>query len=199
MNRLRFVTAASLFDGHDVSINIMRRLLQSKGVEVIHLGHNRSAKEVVDTCLQEDANAVALSSYQGGHNEYFAYIRELLDEAGAKDVKIFGGGGGVITPSEIKALHEKGITRIYSPEDGMKLGLEGIINDMIEKATYSTIDGIDFDKLKNQKLSKVEQTKVITYIEDSGKLPFELNNGNVPVLGITGTGGAGKSLSLIHI
>ncbi len=193
MNRLRFVTAASLFDGHDVSINIMRRLLQSKGVEVIHLGHNRSAKEVVDTCLQEDANAVALSSYQGGHNEYFAYIRELLDEAGAKDVKIFGGGGGVITPSEIKALHEKGITRIYSPEDGMKLGLEGIINDMIEKATYSTIDGIDFDKLKNQKLSKVEQTKVITYIEDSGKLPFELNNGNVPVLGITGTGGAGKS------
>lgn len=194
MKRLRFVTAASLFDGHDVSINIMRRLLQSKGVEVIHLGHNRSAKDVVDACLQEDANAVALSSYQGGHNEYFAYIRELLDDAGAKDVKIFGGGGGVITPSEIKALHEKGITRIYSPEDGMKLGLEGIIDDMIERATYSTIEGYDFSKLeKRNNLDKYELSKVITHIEDNGVKPFDYNEGRVPVLGITGTGGAGKS------
>ena len=113
MKKLRFVTAASLFDGHDVSINIMRRLLQSKGVEVIHLGHNRSAADVVNACLQEDAQAIALSSYQGGHNEYFAYVRKLLDQAGAQNVKIFGGGGGVITPSEISALHKKGITRIY--------------------------------------------------------------------------------------
>ncbi|OUR92876.1 methylmalonyl-CoA mutase [Halobacteriovorax marinus] len=193
MKRLRFVTAASLFDGHDVSINIMRRLLQANGVEVIHLGHNRSAKDVVDACLQEDANAIALSSYQGGHNEYFAYIRELLDEAGAKDVRIFGGGGGVITPSEIKELHKKGITKIYSPEDGMKLGLEGIIMDMIDRATYSTTEGIDFESFKNRDLSKLEVAKAITTLEDNGSLPFEFNDRKVPVLGITGTGGAGKS------
>ncbi|EQC43447.1 fused isobutyryl-CoA mutase/GTPase IcmF [Bacteriovorax sp. Seq25_V] len=193
MKRLRFVTAASLFDGHDVSINIMRRLLQAKGVEVIHLGHNRSAQEVVDAALYEDVHAVALSSYQGGHNEYFAYIRELLDLAGAKHVKIFGGGGGVITPKEIKALHEIGITKIYSPEDGMKLGLEGIIDDMIEKATYSTIEGVDFKSLQGKNLSRTEVSKVITYIEDKGELPFDVNSKNTPVLGITGTGGAGKS------
>ena len=193
MKRLRFVTAASLFDGHDVSINIMRRLLQSKGVEVIHLGHNRSAQEVVDAALYEDVHAVALSSYQGGHNEYFAYIRQLLDEAGATHVKIFGGGGGVITPKEIKALHEIGITKIYSPEDGMKLGLEGIIEDMIAKATYSTIDGVDFKSFKDKNLSRTDVSKVITYIEDQGELPFEVTSKNTPVLGITGTGGAGKS------
>jgi methylmalonyl-CoA mutase len=193
MERLRFVTAASLFDGHDVSINIMRRLLQANGVEVIHLGHNRSAKDVVDACLQEDANAVALSSYQGGHNEYFAYIRELLDEAGANHVRIFGGGGGVITPSEIKALHEKGITRIYSPEDGMKLGLEGIIKDMIQRATYSTLEGHDFSKLDSKKLNKLEVARAITSIEDNGEVPFKGEVKNTPVLGITGTGGAGKS------
>ena len=193
MRRLRFVTAASLFDGHDVSINIMRRLLQSKGVEVIHLGHNRSAKEVVDAVLHEDAHAVALSSYQGGHNEYFAYIRELLDEAGANHVRIFGGGGGVITPSEIKALHDKGITKIYSPEDGMKLGLEGIIDDMIEKSSYSTLDNFDFSKLPSTDLTDFQVSKVITSIEDSGSVPVEFKEGTVPVLGITGTGGAGKS------
>lgn len=193
MKRLRFVTAASLFDGHDVSINIMRRLLQANGVEVIHLGHNRSAKDVVDACLQEDANAVALSSYQGGHNEYFAYIRELLDEAGAKHVKIFGGGGGVITPTEIKALHEKGITRIYSPEDGMKLGLEGIIEDMIDRATYSTLEDHDFSKIDYSKLNKLNVARAITSIEDTGEIPFDGEVKNTPVLGITGTGGAGKS------
>ncbi len=193
MKRLRFVTAASLFDGHDVSINIMRRLLQSKGFEVIHLGHNRSALEVVQTTLQEDAHAVCLSSYQGGHNEYFAYIRQLLDEAGAQNVKIFGGGGGVITPTEIKALHKKGITRLYSPEDGMKMGLDGIIDDMIGKATFSTIESIDFDSMKIEKLNFNEITKVITHIEDKGESPFETSENSVPVLGITGTGGAGKS------
>lgn len=194
MKSLRFVTAASLFDGHDVSINIMRRLLQSKGVEVIHLGHNRSAKEVVDAALQEDAHAVALSSYQGGHNEYFAYIRELLDEAGAKNVRIFGGGGGVITPSEIKALHDKGITRIYSPEDGMKLGLNGIIDDMIERATHSTLESFDAAKVYNNlELDSRELAKVITAFED-GDLNVKIERtGKTPVLGITGTGGAGKS------
>lgn len=194
MKKLRFVTAASLFDGHDVSINIMRRLLQSKGAEVIHLGHNRSAKEVVDAVIQEDANAVALSSYQGGHNEYFAYIRELLDQAGAKHVRIFGGGGGVITPKEIKALHEKGITRIYSPEDGMKLGLDGIIQDMIDRSTYSTIEGFNFSTLEGKaNLEKSEISKVITAIEDNGDVPFGYSSSSTPVLGITGTGGAGKS------
>jgi isobutyryl-CoA mutase len=194
MERLRFVTAASLFDGHDVSINIMRRLLQAEGAEVIHLGHNRSAKEVVDAALSEDAHAVALSSYQGGHIEYFTYIRELLDKAGAQSVKIFGGGGGVITPSEIKLLHNRGITRIYSPEDGMKLGLQGIIKDMMERSRYSTIDNIDFSKMQASKLSQREIAKVISFIENKGEFPFKLGvTKKVPVLGITGTGGAGKS------
>ncbi len=194
MSSIRFITAASLFDGHDVSINIMRRLLQSRGVEVIHLGHNRSAKEVVDSALQEDVQAVAISSYQGGHNEYFTYVRELLDKAGAKDVKIFGGGGGVITRREIKALHKKGITRIYSPEDGMKLGLIGIIEDMIGKSSFSTIEKIDFSKIqKKKKLDFYDISKVITYIKERGEIPFPVKEKNVPVLGITGTGGAGKS------
>ncbi len=193
MKKLRFVTAASLFDGHDVSINIMRRLLQAKGVEVIHLGHNRTAREVVDACLQEDAHAVALSSYQGGHMEYFTYIRELLNEAGAADVRMFGGGGGVITPSEIKELHKRGINKIYSPEDGMKLGLTGIIDDMIERATYETTENVDFKNLASKELSFTEISKVISQIENSGDAPFETEERQVPVLGITGTGGAGKS------
>ena len=193
MRKLRFVTAASLFDGHDVSINIMRRLLQSKGVEVIHLGHNRSAKEVVDAALHEDAHAVALSSYQGGHNEYFAYIRELLNEAGGSHIRMFGGGGGVITPKEIEALHKKGITRIYSPEEGMTLGLNGIIDDMIEKSNYSTLEDIDFKPLAKKELTNYELSKVITHIEDEGNIPFEIVEKSTPILGITGTGGAGKS------
>jgi len=193
MKKLRFVTAASLFDGHDVSVNIMRRMLQSKGVEVIHLGHNRSAKEVVDAALQEDVHAVALSSYQGGHMEYFTYIRELLDEAGAKNIKIFGGGGGVITPSEIKILHSRGITKIYSPQDGMEIGLEGIINDMIDKASHSTLADVDFKKFDLDKLTYREISKVVTSIEDNGENPLKFNPGKTPVLGITGTGGAGKS------
>jgi len=190
-NKLRFVTAASLFDGHDVSINIMRRLLQSKGVEVIHLGHNRSAQEVASAAISEDAHAVALSSYQGGHNEYFKYVRELLDEAGAKHVRIFGGGGGVITLKEIKALEGIGITKIYHPKDGMNLGLEGIIDDMIAKADYDILDGYKFTK--KEKLNDIEISKVITHIEDRGELPFAVAESKVPVLGITGTGGAGKS------
>lgn len=191
--KLRFVTAASLFDGHDVSINIMRRLLQSKGVEVIHLGHNRSVQEVVDAAISEDANAIAISSYQGGHNEYFRYIYDLLKENNATNIKIFGGGGGVITPPEIKQLHDYGIERIYHPQDGMKLGLEGIIDDMIAKASYSTIENEDFTSYDSKNLNIREISKVITYIEDRGELPIKFDEGNTPVLGITGTGGAGKS------
>ena len=191
--KLRFVTAASLFDGHDASINIMRRLLQSKGVEVIHLGHNRSAMEVVEAALAEDAHAIALSSYQGGHMEYFTYVRELLDKNGGKAVRIFGGGGGVITPPEIQELHKRGITRIYHPNDGTALGLNGIIEDMINKCDYSTIDNVDFKLLSNKKLSHYEIAKVITFIEDHREFPILVETKKIPVLGITGTGGAGKS------
>jgi isobutyryl-CoA mutase len=191
--KLRFVTAASLFDGHDASINIMRRLLQSKGVEVIHLGHNRSAQEVVEAALAEDAHAIALSSYQGGHMEYFTYVRELLDANGGQSVRIFGGGGGVITPPEITELHKRGITRIYHPNDGTSLGLNGIIDDMIQKCDYSTIDDVDFKALANKKLTQYEMGKVITFIEDRREFPFAVKAKDVPVLGITGTGGAGKS------
>ena len=191
--RLRFVTAASLFDGHDVSINIMRRLLQSKGVEVIHLGHNRSAQDVVDAAINEDVHAVAISSYQGGHTEYFEYVRKLLDERGGSEIRIFGGGGGVITPVEMKALHEKGITKIYGPEDGMNLGLGGIIDDMILKSTYSILENFDQNLSKKKELSNDDISKVITYIEDRGELPFAVEKKETPVLGITGTGGAGKS------
>lgn len=190
---MRFVTAASLFDGHDASINIMRRLLQSKGVEVIHLGHNRSAKEVVDAALMEDAHAIALSSYQGGHMEYFTYVRELLNQAGGQSIRIFGGGGGVITPPEAEELHKRGITRIYGPAEGTSLGLVGIIDDMIAKADHDVLAKIDWASLSKRPLTSFETAKVITYIEDSNELPFKVEVKKTPVLGITGTGGAGKS------
>ena len=133
-NKVRFVTAASLFDGHDAAINIMRRMLQATGCEVIHLGHNRSVDEIVTCALQEDAHGIAISSYQGGHNEFFAYMIDLLNERGLGHVKVFGGGGGVIVPSEIKALQAYGVTRIFSPEDGAKIGLQGMINQCAEGA-----------------------------------------------------------------
>ncbi|MCS5534684.1 MAG: cobalamin-dependent protein, partial [Candidatus Poseidoniales archaeon] len=132
---VRVITAASLFDGHDAAINVMRRLIQSTGAEVIHLGHDRSAKDVVDCAIQEDAHAVALTSYQGGHMEYFTYIRQLLDEAGCQHVRIFGGGGGTITPPEMRDLHASGISRIYSPDDGRTMGLMGMIHDLMENAS----------------------------------------------------------------
>src|SRR5678816_1464828 len=131
VNKVRFVTAASLFDGHDASINIMRRILQASGCEVIHLGHNRSVREIVDCALQEDAHGIAISSYQGGHVEFFKYMIDLLREAGAGHIKVFGGGGGVIVPAEIRELHDYGIARIFSPEDGQKLGLQGMINEIV--------------------------------------------------------------------
>ncbi|WP_396161186.1 cobalamin B12-binding domain-containing protein, partial [Flavobacterium sp.] len=135
-NKVRIVTAASLFDGHDAAINIMRRIIQATGVEVIHLGHDRSVEEVVNTAIQEDANAIAMTSYQGGHNEYFKYMYDLLKEKGAGHIKIFGGGGGVILPSEISELHEYGIERIYSPDDGRAMGLQGMINDLVQRSDY---------------------------------------------------------------
>src|SRR5437868_1852486 len=137
-NKVRIVTAASLFDGHDAAINIMRRIIQAIGCEVIHLGHDRSVEEVVNTAIQEDAQAIAMTSYQGGHNEYFKYMYDLLKEKGAAHIKIFGGGGGVILPDEIKELHSYGITRIYSPDDGRSMGLQGMINDMLEKCDFPT-------------------------------------------------------------
>ncbi|HQO02410.1 MAG TPA: cobalamin-dependent protein, partial [Spirochaetota bacterium] len=134
MGTIRFVTATSLFDGHDASINIMRRILQQEGAEVIHLGHNRSVKEIVCTAIQEGVQGIAVSSYQGGHMEFFKYMKDLLDENGVGHIKIFGGGGGVIVPEEIAELEAYGIEKIYSPEDGQRLGLAGIILDMLEKA-----------------------------------------------------------------
>ena len=131
-NQLRIVTAAALFDGHDAAINIMRRILQRKGVEVIHLGHNRSVSEIVECALEEDAQAVAITSYQGGHMEFFQYMRDLLDENGGRHVLLFGGGGGTILPGEIEDLHRYGITRIYSPDDGRRMGLEGMIEDLLD-------------------------------------------------------------------
>ena len=133
-HKIRIVTAASLFDGHDAAINIMRRIIQATGVEVIHLGHDRSAEEVVNCAIQEDVNAIALTSYQGGHMEYFKFIYDLLHQKGAGHIKIFGGGGGVILPEEIKELMEYGITRIYAPDDGREMGLQGMINDLVMKA-----------------------------------------------------------------
>src|SRR6266446_4225508 len=130
-HKIRFVTAASLFDGHDASINIMRRILQGSGAEVIHLGHNRSVGEIVDAALQEDVQGIAISSYQGGHLEYFKYMVDLLRERGGENIKVFGGGGGVIVADEIRELQAYGVTRIYTPEDGQKMGLQGMINDML--------------------------------------------------------------------
>ncbi len=142
-NKVRIVTAASLFDGHDAAINIMRRIIQSTGVEVIHLGHDRSVEEVVNCAIQEDANAIAMTSYQGGHTEYFKYMYDLLQEKGAGHIKIFGGGGGVILPEEIKELEDYGITRIYAPDDGREMGLQGMINDLVEKSDFPLGDSLN--------------------------------------------------------
>src|SRR3954464_1132818 len=134
--RTRFITAASLFDGHDASINIMRRILQASGAEVIHLGHNRSVGEVVSAALQEDVQAIAITSYQGGHVEYFKYMLDLLRQNGGEDIKVFGGGGGVIVPAEISELQAYGVTRLYSPEDGVRMGLQGMINELVSSSDF---------------------------------------------------------------
>ncbi|MFD2585878.1 methylmalonyl-CoA mutase family protein [Croceitalea marina] len=202
-NKIRIVTAASLFDGHDAAINIMRRIIQATGVEVIHLGHDRSVAEVVDCAIQEDANAIAMTSYQGGHNEYFKYMHDLLREKGAEHIKIFGGGGGVILPEEIKELMDYGITKIYSPDDGRKMGLQGMINDLVSKAD-TAVPELKIGKEANLiDLLKAKNTNTIARmisLAENRHEEFEAHftslkksDVNVPVLGITGTGGAGKS------
>ncbi|MEP3837076.1 MAG: methylmalonyl-CoA mutase family protein [Algibacter sp.] len=199
--KVRIVTAASLFDGHDASINIMRRIIQSTGVEVIHLGHDRSVEEVVNTAIQEDVNAICLTSYQGGHNEYFKYMYDLLKEKGAAHIKIFGGGGGVILPSEIKTLMEYGIARIYSPDDGREMGLQGMINDLVEQSDFAIGDELDVDVKNLKNRNSKEIARIISSAENFPEIARDtLDNihsknktSKTPVLGITGTGGAGKS------
>ncbi len=198
-NKVRIVTAASLFDGHDAAINIMRRIIQATGAEVIHLGHDRSVEEVVNTAIQEDAQSIALTSYQGGHMEYFKYMYDLLKEKGAGHIKIFGGGGGVILPEEIKELMAYGIARIYSPDDGRRMGLQGMINDLVQQSDYPTGETVSDDQLSIKKHVQIAQ--LISGAEnyfDKHTAVFESIHkkaalSKAPVLGITGTGGAGKS------
>ena len=200
-NKIRIVTAASLFDGHDAAINIMRRIIQSTGCEVIHLGHDRSVEEVVNCAIQEDAQAIAMTSYQGGHNEYFKYMYDLLKEKGAPQIKIFGGGGGTILPSEIKELQDYGIERIYHPDDGRSLGLQGMINDLVERCDIAVGEKLDYS-IKDLKGKNVPGlARMISAAENFSdkhkdiieSLRKEASKINTPILGITGTGGAGKS------
>ena len=201
LHKVRIVTAASLFDGHDAAINIMRRIIQSTGVEVIHLGHDRSVEEVVNTAIQEDANAIAMTSYQGGHNEYFKFMRDLLCEKGASHIKIFGGGGGVILPSEIADLQAYGITKIYSPDDGRAMGLQGMINDLVQQSDFPIGDKLngEIDNLavKNPKAIARIISSAENFPEVAAATLDKIHSINIdcktPVLGITGTGGAGKS------
>jgi isobutyryl-CoA mutase len=198
-NKVRIVTAASLFDGHDAAINIMRRIIQATGVEVIHLGHDRSVEEVVNTAIQEDAQAIAMTSYQGGHNEYFKYMYDLLQEKGAGHIKIFGGGGGVILPDEINELMEYGITRIYSPDDGRAMGLQGMINDLVQQSDYPTGKTINTKQLTITNYVPIAQaiSAAENYYDEHRNFFSDINKKaatlKAPVLGITGTGGAGKS------
>jgi isobutyryl-CoA mutase len=213
---LRFITAAALFDGHDASINIIRRLLQQHGCEVVHLGHNRSVEDIVTAALQEDAHAIAVSSYQGGHVEFFRYMLDMLRERGGADIRVFGGGGGVIVPEEIDALHQYGVARIYSPHDGQKLGLDGMIEDMVRRARHELEGDAASLLLKLKSGDRRALARVISLIE-AGKFDTSLLGGtgpvgaghardlnidhhkithpthHAPVLGVTGTGGAGKS------
>ncbi len=200
-NKIRVVTAASLFDGHDAAINIMRRIIQSTGCEVIHLGHDRSVEEVVDCAIQEDAQAIAMTSYQGGHNEYFKYMKDLLVKKGAPHIRIFGGGGGTILPSEIAELHAYGITRIYHPDDGRSMGLQGMINDLVGQCDFPTglelTSGAEALKVDNYPFIAQAISAAENYPEKHADFIQAVNDKaalcKTPVLGITGTGGAGKS------
>ncbi|MBO3702659.1 MAG: cobalamin-dependent protein, partial [Candidatus Accumulibacter sp.] len=203
-HKLRFVTAASLFDGHDASINIMRRILQATGAEVIHLGHNRSVQEIVNAALQEDVQGIAITSYQGGHVEFFKYMIDLLKAGGGEKIRVFGGGGGVIVPSEIDELHAYGVARIYSPEDGQSMGLQGMINDVAENSDFDLAALAPLDPevvLATLKAGdRRHLAQVITALENGvysaalRKTIVDAAAGlKVPTLGITGTGGAGKS------
>ncbi|MBL7766412.1 MAG: methylmalonyl-CoA mutase family protein [Chitinophagaceae bacterium] len=202
-NKIRIVTAASLFDGHDASINIMRRVMQASGAEVIHLGHDRSVQDVVDCAVQEDANAIAMTSYQGGHVEYLKYMYDLLKEKGCGHIRIFAGGGGVILPEEINELHAYGITRVYSPDDGRSMGLQGMIDDLLEKSDYPTGQNLNGEFLHLQENDYKSIARCISAAENFPDLPEtralmqkvkeKAKTCSIPVLGITGTGGAGKS------
>ncbi|WP_431212406.1 cobalamin-dependent protein [Puia sp. P3] len=209
-HKVRLVTAAALFDGHDAAINIMRRILQSKGAEIIHLGHNRSVAEIVECAIEEDVQGIAITSYQGGHLEFFKYMKDLLDENGCGHIKLFGGGGGTILPREIEELHRYGITRIYSPDDGRKMGLEGMIEDVIRQCDFplngnpANFKGeLRLDEWKDVRkiaraISNAENGAAV-----NGKAVGEAATGTpdggaaaekaIPVVGVTGTGGAGKS------
>src|SRR5271166_3991880 len=202
-NKVRFVTATALLDGHDASVNIMRRILQASGAEVIHLGHNRSVQEIVNAALQEDVQGVAITSYQGGHLEFFKYMVDLLRQNGGENIKVFGGGGGVIVPSEIRELMAYGVTRLYSPEDGAKLGLQGMIDDVIRTSDYdlSALAPAEADAAQALRSGNRRQlARVITAVENRG-YPMRVRQAllqaaaaiKTPILGITGTGGAGKS------
>lgn len=205
VNHIRIVTAASLFDGHDASINIMRRIIQASGAEVIHLGHNRSVQEIVDCAIQEDAQAIALTSYQGGHVEYLKYMYDLLKEKNSGHICIFAGGGGVILPTEIKELEGYGVTRIYSPDDGRAMGLQGMINDMLERCDFPTGQNLNGEvkHLKNKDVKSIARliSAAENFPEDYAKMREQIigtpttsnEQPTTPVLGITGTGGAGKS------
>ena len=201
-NKVRIVTAASLFDGHDAAINIMRRIIQSTGCEVIHLGHDRSVEEVVNCAIQEDANAIAMTSYQGGHIEYLKYMYDLLKDKNATQIKIFAGGGGTILPEEIKELEEYGITKIYHPDDGRKMGLQGMINHLVENSDFELgkkINNNSIEELKEKNVNII--SRLITAVENFpdlhkntiSKIQELASKSKTPVLGITGTGGAGKS------
>src|SRR5512146_3250409 len=199
-HKVRFVTAASLFDGHDASINIMRRILQASGAEVIHLGHNRSVEEIVAAALQEDVQGIAVSSYQGGHLEYFKFMVDLLRGRGGSHIKVFGGGGGVIVPSEIEELQRYGVARVYSPEDGQRMGLQGMINDMLAQCDFDPSQFAPKDLKALKAGDRRALAQVITALElgsmDEGLKKQLLEAAKArpaPVLGVTGTGGAGKS------
>ncbi|PHS27437.1 MAG: methylmalonyl-CoA mutase, partial [Methylophaga sp.] len=200
-NKVRIVTAASLFDGHDAAINIMRRIIQSTGCEVIHLGHDRSVEEVVNCAIEEDAQAIAMTSYQGGHVEYLKYMYDLLKEKGSSHIKIFAGGGGTILPTEIEELQAHGIERIYHPDDGRSMGLQGMINDLVQKSDFPTGTNLngEVNRIGNKDVKSI--AKLISAAEnfpeeskvDLDKVHEMASKVDTPILGITGTGGSGKS------
>ncbi|TAE04587.1 MAG: cobalamin B12-binding domain-containing protein, partial [Bacteroidetes bacterium] len=192
-HKIRIVTASSLFDGHDAAINLMRRILQQSGAEIIHLGHNRSVQEVVNCAIQEDVQAIAMTSYQGGHVEYLKYMYDLLQERKAGHIKIFAGGGGTILPSEIQELENYGICKIYSPDDGRRMGLQGMINDLLEKADFSVLQKLEMEFLKPSDHQQIAQLISLAENEPEkfktqhSKLNTQ-HSTKIPVLGITGTG-----------
>jgi len=203
-HKIRMVTAASLFDGHDAAINIMRRIIQATGCEVIHLGHNRSVQEVVNCAIQEDVQAIAMTSYQGGHVEYLKYMVDLLAEADCRHIRVFAGGGGVILPTEIEALHAYGVTRIFTPDDGREMGLQGMINDLVKQSDFATGDLTEARNRIDEIPACHQQKEIGKLISAAENFPTaskklldrirdKANNSDIPVLGITGTGGAGKS------